>query len=261
MGQNPPNHQIQLQQKIIHYRSEIAKYETQLKALETELQKEKLRNEYLLDKLHLTETTHIEPYEKKIAQLEQQMLSYEVALEEAERQIQHLKQLKYTEQEEKTVPAVTKAQAFFAYSLLLPETSEEEIIVIGDFVIQNIGNEPLSNLIVCIRSSPKRAGELSGKIATKPLPADSHASDAANETMLEWTFAYEDWKEKIKEGEYWLKPTHMKKLMPNEELRFSHFEMRINQIEDIRSVVVNGFVYCNEIPRGLASLNHIIINL
>lgn len=91
MGQKPPNQQIQLQQKLIHYRSEIAKYEHQLKVLETELQKAKLRNEYLLEKLHLAESVHIEPYEKKNAQLEQQLLSYEVALEEAERQIQHLK--------------------------------------------------------------------------------------------------------------------------------------------------------------------------
>ncbi|WP_027408896.1 hypothetical protein [Anoxybacteroides tepidamans] len=261
MGQKPPNQQIQLQQKIIHYRSEIAKYEEQLKALQADLQKEKLRNEYLLEKLHLAESVHVEPYEKKIAQLEQQLLSYEVALEEAERQIQHLKKTKYAalEEEKKPVP-VTKAQAFFAYSTLLAETPEEETLVFGDFIIQNIGTEALQNLVVCIRISPKKAGELSGKIAVKRNFSGEN-SFVENEATVEWTFAHDNWREKIKnDGEYWIKPANIKKLMPNEEIRFSHFEIRIKKTDSIHSAVIDGFIYCNELPKGVASLNNIVIN-
>lgn len=113
MGKKPPNEHIQLQQKLIYYRAEIAKYEQQIKMLETELQKEKLRNEFLVEKLHETQSVHVETYEKQIAQLEQQLLSYEVALEEAERQIQQLKKWKIPEEKKQTVINV---QAFFAYS-------------------------------------------------------------------------------------------------------------------------------------------------
>ncbi|MBB5325526.1 hypothetical protein HNQ34_002627 [Anoxybacillus tepidamans] len=257
MGQKPPNQQIQLQQKLIHYRSEIAKYEHQVKTLEAERQKEKLRNEYLLEKLRLAESVHIEPYEKKIAQLEQQLLSYEVALEEAERQIQHLKKTRYTTQEEKK-PSVTKAQALFTYSILLPETTEEETLVIGDFVIQNLGTEALQNIIVCIRIHPKKAAELSGKIAIPPLKA---TDQDLMESATEWAFAYENWREKIKnDGEYWIKPIHLAKFMPNEEVRLSHFYIRIKKIDGAPSTVIDGFVYCNELPHGISSLNNIIIN-
>lgn len=258
MGQKPPNQQIQLQQKLIHYRSEIAKYEHQLKVLETELQKAKLRNEYLLEKLHLAESVHIEPYEKKIAQLEQQLLSYEVALEEAERQIQHLKKTRYTTQEEKK-PSVTKAQALFTYSILLPEPTEEETLVIGDFVIQNLGTEALQNLMICIRIHPKTAAELSGKIATYSL---SHNDPKVlTESAAEWTFTYENWRERIKhDGEYWIRPIHRQKLLPNEEIRLANVHIRIKKIDGAPSTVIDGFVYCNELPNGISSLNSIIIN-
>lgn len=253
MGQKPPNHHIQLQQKLIYYRAEIAKYEQQVKALETELQKEKLRNEFLLEKLHDVESVYVEPYEKKIAELEQQLLSYEVALEEAERQIQHLKKLKYTVQEDKK-QAVVKAQALFAYSTLLPETPEEETLVIGDFIIQNIGTEALQNLIVCLRVRPKLEAELSGKIATYSTRYDDPDS-------IEWIFAYENWRERIKnDGEYWIKPIHLNKLLPNEELRLANMHIRIKKTANAPSTVIDGFVYGNELPNGIASLNSIIIN-
>jgi hypothetical protein len=260
MGQKPANEQIQLQQKIIHYRSEIAKYEEQLKALQADLQKEKVRNEYLHEKLQAAEALHVEPYEKKIAELEQQLLSYEVALEEAERQIQHLKKTRYAAIEERK-PAIIKAQTFFSHAVLLPDAPEDETLVIGDFIIQNIGTEPLHNIIVCLRVSPKQAGELSGKIAIRRNGLDE-SSDPSGSGPVEWTFAYDNWRERIKnDGEYWIKPANLKKLMPNEEVRFPHFEMRMKRNDSARSAVLDGFLYCNELPNGTASLNSIIINL
>jgi len=246
MGKKPPNEHIQLQQKLIYYRAEIAKYEQQIKMLETELQKEKLRNELLLDKLYETQSMHVETYEKQIAQLEQQLLSYEVALEEAERQIQQLKKWKVPEEKKQTVMNV---QAFFAYSVVLPETSEEETLVISDFVVQNIGTEPLQNTIVCLRIRPNTAAELSGKIATY---STKEVDDA------EWIFAYENWRERIKtDGEYWMKPFQQKPLLPNEQLRLANLQIRI---KNAPSTVIDGFVYGNELPNGVASLNRIVLN-
>ncbi|MBA2874958.1 hypothetical protein [Thermaerobacillus caldiproteolyticus] len=255
--------QIQLQQKIIHYRSEISSYENKLKSLETKLQKEKLRNKYLQEKLHLAESINIEQYEKKIAQLENQLLSYEVALEEANNQINNLKKILYSnkQEEKKSVPSIVKMQAIFNYSLILPQANDaEDIVIIGDFIISNLGTEPLQNIITCIRITPKKAGELSGKITIKPLKSKEN-DFVSNQTSPEWTFAYENWRDKIRnEGEYWIKPTHPEKLMPNEELRFSNFDIRVKKIKGAHSVVIDGFVYCQEIPNGVPSSNSITIN-
>jgi hypothetical protein len=265
MNQRPPttniDQQIQLQQKIIHYRSEISNYKNKLKSLETELQKEKLRNKYLQEKLHHAESINIEQYEKKIAQLENQLLSSEVALEEAHHQISNLKKSLYTDkQDKKSISSIVKLQAVFNYSLILPQTNDEEdIVIIGDFIVSNIGTEPLQDMIMCIRITPKETGKLSGKITTKPLKEENVF--ISNQSTIEWIFVYENWREKIKnDGEYWIKPAQKRTLMPNEELRFSNFDIRIEKTKKINSTVIDGFVYCKEIPNGVPSLNSIVIN-
>jgi hypothetical protein len=240
------NQQIQLQQKIIHYRAEIASYKNKLKSLELELKKEKMRNQYLQEKLHQIQTVHVDQYEKKIAMLENQLLSYEVALEEEKKQMEALK--KNLSLPPKESPLLN-VRAFFNYSLILPEEKDEDVLVIGDFVIDNIGNTPLHETIVCIRLNPPEEAKLSGKIAINPWKNDESFN-------TEWTFASDDWREKIKtNGEYWIKPLQHTTLMPNEQLRFQNFEIRTKQ-----TVVVEGFVYCKEIPKGTSSMNNIIIN-
>jgi hypothetical protein len=287
---------IQLQQKIIYYRSELSNYENKLKKLQNELQKEKMRSEYLQERLHLAQTANIEEYEKKIALLENKLLSYEVALEEEKKQINMLKKSMYLEEYEKkiamlenkllsyeaaleeekkqtnilknqiktltsTPPKIIKLQAFFNYSLIIPNQDEEEdLLVIGNFTVENIGTEPLQNIIICVRITPKQSGRLSGKIATSPV--DIQDSSSVHEQLAtEWTFVHNNWREKIKnEGEYWLKPVHHSVLEPNKVLQFSNFEIRFKKGKVQNATVVEGFAYCKEIPKGVTSLNNIIIN-
>ncbi|MCG6181604.1 hypothetical protein JEG44_12520, partial [Anoxybacillus sp. LAT_33] len=80
------NH-IQLQQKIIHYRSEVAKYKQLLQLAETELKREQLRNQYIQKQLE-----QLDEYEQTIEQLKQQLLFYEVALEEEKKRKKEMKQ-------------------------------------------------------------------------------------------------------------------------------------------------------------------------
>jgi hypothetical protein len=240
------NQQIQLQQKIIHYRAEIASYENKLKSLELEINKEKLRNQYLQEKLQQIQSSHVEQYEKKIARLEHQLLTYEVALEEEKKQMEALKKKWSLPQKEHPVLNV---HAFFNYSLILPETKDEDVLVISDLIIDNIGNTPLHEMIVCIRLNPSEEAKLSGKIATNAWRTEEGFN-------MEWTFASENWREKIKtSGEYWLKPLHDTTLLPTNQLRFQNFEIRTKQ-----TTLVEGFIYCKEIPNGTPFMNNIVIN-
>jgi len=253
---------IRLQQTIIHLRSEILNYKEKLKSLETELKKEKLRNEYLQEKLQKAEATNIEQYEKKIAQLENKLLSYEVALEEERKQLKTLKETLYLkEAEEKTNPSsVLKLQSFFTYSLIVPSDDDDDILVIGDFTITNIGTESLHETIVCLKIAPKESGRLNGKIATRPTSTQDgmiHTESAATE----WMFFRQMWKEEIrKKGEYWIKPVNVSELGPNEQLQFRNFEVRVLKQGDENSLIVDAFVYCKEIPHGTPAMNRIIIN-
>ncbi|SFA46007.1 hypothetical protein SAMN05216169_101260 [Anoxybacillus pushchinoensis] len=219
------NQHIQLQQKVIHYRSEVAKYKQLLQLAETELKREQLRNHYLQKQLE-----QMDECEQTIEKLEQQLLFYEVALE----------QEKKRKKEEKK----ERAHAYFAYATMIPEEKDEHVTVIGDFIIENSGNTPLNDPIICLRLRPPEHAQLSGKFSFRQLQEEGG-----------WTFAIDDWRQKVKDGEYWLKPTEQTTLLPNEQLRFSSFELRV-----FHTIVVEAFVYFRQLKQGVSSFNHIVIN-
>ncbi|WP_297990231.1 hypothetical protein [Anoxybacillus sp.] len=219
------NQHIQLQQKIIHYRSEVAKYKQLLQLVETELKREQLRNHYLQKQLE-----KMDECEQTIEKLEQQLLFYEVALEQEK---------KRKKEEKKEL-----AHAYFAYATMIPEEKDEHVTVIGDLIIENSGNTTLNDPIICLRLRPPDHAQLSGKFSFR------HAQEEGG-----WTFAIDDWRQKVKDGEYWLKPTDKAALLPNEQLRFSSFELRI-----FHMIVVEAFVYFRQLKQGIASFNHIVVN-
>ncbi|ELK21238.1 hypothetical protein AF6_2084, partial [Anoxybacillus flavithermus TNO-09.006] len=134
--------------------------------------------------------------------------------------------------------------AYFAYAVMIPEEKEEHVTIVGDFVIENIGNTPLNDPIICLRLRPAHHAQLSGKFSFRQLQEEGG-----------WTFAVEDWRQKVKEGEYWLKPIDQTTLLPNEQLRFPSFELSI-----FHTIVVEAFVYFRQLKQGIPSFNHIVIN-
>ncbi|WJQ01045.1 hypothetical protein QT234_04060 [Geobacillus stearothermophilus] len=244
---------LRLQQQIIHYRSEAASCRQQIKQLEAELEKEKMRSAYLKEKLREAETVNAEMYKKKIAALERQLLLYEIALEEAEHRVSGPQQTTGAD------PAAS-VLALFHYSVMIPtHLDEEEIVVIGDFIIRNSGTAPLHHPVVCLRISPPKTAVLSGKIA---LPQSGRAAQEglADSGAEGWTFIQENWREKVRQnGEYWIAPLHGVPIEPGEERRFSQFEIAVRPSGNVRSLTVDGFVYGAELPKGAAAANRIAV--
>lgn len=246
---------IQLEQKIIHYRAEISHFEQRLAKMEWELKKEKVRNQYLQKELYEIEHVHIQSYEKEIHRLKEKLLTTEVMLEEEK---ERKKGFIHEEVSQQKQPKIIKLQAFFNYAFLLSDYHDEEspLSAIGDLAIQNIGTEPLHDILVCIRIKPKQAGQLSGKISR--ARADSRFDADAFE---QWQFIHENYREKIRTlGEYWIKPTKVKELKPSNQLDFTNFELTLQKPQDQHSVIVEGFVYCKEIQQGISVLNKIVVN-
>lgn len=260
------NDPIQLKQKIIHYHSELITYENKLTALMQLLEKEKIRNNYLQEKLYTVEEDQLLTYQKEIHSLKEKLLESEVALEEEKKRLLTLQQ-KITEPLEKTLAskefsqkATPTIQPYFAYSLMLPDQLEEqeEVVIFSDFNINNIGHIDLTEIILCIKISPASAGRLSGKISTKLELSESTASP---QSMNTWAFLHDNWKEKIKEnGEYWIKHLGKEPLHPNNTIQFPQFEIRLPIVKTSKSTIIEGYVYSKELPQGVFSLNKIIIN-
>ncbi|THE12039.1 hypothetical protein E1I69_12810 [Bacillus timonensis] len=251
---------IQLKQRIIHYQSEITSYEHKLKSLQGSIEKEKVRNQYLQEKLYKIEDQQIETYQKEIYELKEKITQLEVELEEEKKRTAQLQQKVVSAKpiavapKEKLVEAFANIQAHFAYSTILPSTEDDDITIIGDFMIKNTGTKALHDIIVCIKLAPRESGTLSGKIVNKK-------SQSFIESEIDWVFLHENWKEKIKEnGEYWIKYVDPNPLPPNDTIIFSQFGINLPKNEDSHSVVVDGFVYSKELPKGIFSLNKIIVN-
>ncbi len=149
--------------------------------------------------------------------------------------------------------------AYFNYSFILPDTKEEtkEILILGHYIIQNFSTETLNTPVICIRVKPANAGNLGGKINFKQkgdLVIDGTSSE-------EWTYVEKNWKEKLKEtGEHWLRPSNKKQLSPGEKLIFSNFDLSCIKVEGSNSVIIEAFVYFQEIKEGIPSLNNIVVN-
>ncbi|RFB18191.1 hypothetical protein DZB84_04550 [Bacillus sp. HNG] len=251
---------IQLKQRIIHYQSEIVAYEHKLKSLQASIEKEKVRNQFLQEKLYSIEDQQLETYQKEIYELKEKLTQLEVELEEEKKRSTQLQQkvvsAKHLDVAPKEKPAKTFAniQAYFAHSILFPKNEDENVTIIGDFIIRNSGTCNLNDIIVCIKITPHDAGTLSGKIAI-------NNSKNLLESDINWIYLHENWKQKIKEnGEYWIKFTNSDSLNPGESIIFPQFDIRCSMNKNSQSVVVDGYVYCKEIPMGTFSFNKIIIN-
>jgi hypothetical protein len=159
-------------------------------------------------------------------------------------------------QAESSFPDAVNCEAFFNYTVFVPNPSDDDkdVFIMGQFTIKNTGTQTLHHPLICIRLEPFIGARLGGKIAY-------HGHLADMDTMEQWGFVHEDWKEKIKQtGEYWLKPQHISELDPGETLVFSSLELQMKKPDKAQIVVAEGFVYAGELREGIASLNTISIH-
>ncbi|WP_088103455.1 hypothetical protein [Halalkalibacter urbisdiaboli] len=215
---------IQLQQKIIHYRSEVTRHKNLLEDVEKEL----------------------EYYKRLYAHLKESVNTNE---KDSRKQI---------------VEEAIAAQAHFTYSTILPQLEEDEknVDVIGNLVLKNIGNKALTTPIICLRVTPSESGNLSGKIKLYPSKRENEGEQIVEEIASEdWQYVHDNWRERVKEdGEHWLRPLHQTQIDPGDQISFSNFNLTLSPSEAGNSIVVNGFVYFQELQEGVPALNQIIIN-
>ncbi|MCM3761879.1 hypothetical protein M3212_13975 [Alkalihalobacillus oceani] len=217
---------IQLQQKLIHYRSELKKY-------------------YRV----------IEKHQKKIADQAATIASLEEQLQAAP-----------LEQPKPALPEGAEPfSCYFIYSLLVPsriESNEEPVIIKGSFLITNYGAEPLSSPVICLAFSQPSLANISGKI-THPRKRQLDEFIIEDEQLYgEWQYLEGHSHKKMKDsGEIWLRPLHLQQIDSGETVRFSDFEITLPLTTEYKNMSVKGFIYGAEIPEGQAALNQISVAL
>ena len=208
----------------------------------------------------------------KLIQLKQQIIHYKSEAVKFEREANDMKKLamQYKEQNliqkkelEKKLALEreqsTSITAYFSYSLILPREEEENIKIIGNFVVLNSGTTLLTSPVICLRMTPATQISLAGKIASgrEPFNKDSYITESEER----WKYVDKEQQATNNDDEHWLVPLHMTEIAPEASLSFTNFEIDIQKSEEPISLIIEGFAYFYEWQQGEPSINQIVLNL
>ncbi|KQL57671.1 MULTISPECIES: hypothetical protein [Bacillaceae] len=228
---------IQLNQKILHYRSEVVKQDRLL----TDQRK----------RIHDQDTV----IEELTLRLE------ELANDPAVSEVDSASKVEITPSlEEKDI----QVDSFFTYAIMAPyETNEEEPFVIkGHMIIENRGASALNNPVICLSFNKPELANLSGRIerSKNNLQHYSVSREGVTDT---WKFVEEQADRHAKQtGQFWLSPP-IDTIPARSSITFSDFEVVIPAVKKNTSLSlqITGFVYGADLTEGKASLNTIALTV
>ncbi|AEH48285.1 hypothetical protein [Parageobacillus thermoglucosidasius] len=192
-----------------------------------------------------------------IFEIEHKIRALEREIQEIKERWKEIKSVK--EQERKGVDhANISAIAYFTYSFLLPKGDEQKGVVIGSFVIHNIGSAALETPVICLKVTPKECAVLSAK-----LGEDVQYDRRLNPLVMEpWQYIDENMKKMVEErGEFWIKPVRVSQIEPGQKLAFSNFQLKFDISRVQTSYKMEGFFYCKQLQNGIRALNNIVIHV
>ncbi|WP_031409559.1 hypothetical protein [Geobacillus vulcani] len=151
-----------------------------------------------------------------------------------------------------------QAICYFTYSLLLPKAKGHKGTVAANFIIRNMGSNPLDHPFICLRVTPKERIALSAKLGDG-IQYDQRINPLVMES---WNYMSEQAEQMGEEkGEFWLKPVRVSRIEPGQSLSFSNFQFQFEMGEEQMTYKMEGFFFCQQFPQGVRALNHIIIHL
>ncbi len=147
---------------------------------------------------------------------------------------------------------------------MIPVGEEDEPITIkGHFSVLNEGTEPLHNPIICLSFSEPSLANLSGKINAEKRKRQDELVIGQDREQESWRYVADTSAKTAKEtGQFWLQPLHLSTVEANQKLIFSDFEIMLpQQANEASSLIIQGFVYGEELSEGKKAENTIICNL
>ncbi|RDW15935.1 hypothetical protein [Oceanobacillus chungangensis] len=126
----------------------------------------------------------------------------------------YLKEIKTIISEQK-VAKDFQVISYFTYSLNISHEQGDENFSPGSYHIQNLGASPLSNPYICIKLSADSPFDFSGKYLNKD-----------SKQKMKLPNAWERMNDSKDKQEFWLRPTNVSKLEPNDTLSFSNFQVK-----------------------------------
>jgi hypothetical protein len=137
---------------------------------------------------------------------------------------------------------------YFTYSTQITHHPNAENYILGTFHIQNLGEKPITNPMVCIKLTPAELFDFSGKYV---YPDTKQPMQLAN--------AWERINEATNKEEFWLRPAKKAILEAKETISFTNFQVKW-MADTTYNCSIQGFVYGEEIKEGVHAINQINLN-
>ncbi|MED4174229.1 hypothetical protein P4631_17550 [Halalkalibacterium halodurans] len=161
-------------------------------------------------------------------------------------------------------PEQTAIDAFFNYTMILPnmKSVDEQVIIKGNFLIHNRRQEPLKSPVICLAFNKPGIASLSGKLVLSSQRQLDEVIIDDERLEEQWGYAQKDgYKHVRRTGEHWLKPLHTNEIGANDTLSFSQFEVAIPLEKEATLVTLDGFVYGEGLEEGMAAKNKVMIQV
>lgn len=147
----------------------------------------------------------------------------------------------------KIIDSSSPCLAYFTNAIFI--SSNEENVIIGKFHILNTGYQTIHQPIILLSIKSELEVKFSGKFASSEGKGDLG--------LVEW--------ERVKTNgdtrkEYCLKPVKINELQMGESAAFSDFQLKF-QYKENHSISLEGYVYFEEMPEGIRSLNSINLSM
>jgi len=140
-----------------------------------------------------------------------------------------------------------KLMSYFTYTVNLSHNIDSENLIIGSFIIHNIGQNQITNPYICLQLSPKHPFQLSGKIISPKLQNSSKMTDG-----------WERLNDTSDHNMYWLKPINKDTIGPSQMISFQNFQLKWLPTESYTGNIL-GFTYSDEFKEGVPAINSISI--
>jgi len=241
---DPNSELFRAKQQVIYYRAEVVKYRNRIHELERLVEKEKVRNNYLQQKIRVLKNEKIDSYQQEIKELQQKVLELEVELEE---------ESTFQKINGKSIIKEKKLDfySYFNYSVVFPTEGGDSASIYSHFTIVNTGEEPLNDMVVCIKVMPVGAVTLSGQISDPKLLS----GPGMERDDIKWVYAIEDWRKKIMErGEHWIRPINPQNLST---LTLNGLEITLDNYKPPIKCTIEAFIYFDATQSPTNSLNKI----
>lgn len=149
---------------------------------------------------------------------------------------------------QRTIPDNANSISYFTSSLNISHEAGQESLCLGSYHIRNIGNQPLTNLHICIKLPEDSPFSFSGKYVYEHF-----------KQSLRGASGWERINDKTSKEEFWLRYLDKTTIEPNETISFSNFQIRWSPGVSYEGSIM-GVTYCDQLKEGIDVINPINLN-